>query len=141
MASEMMLENPMVVGQYYDDPAPDWACPECGMEWYHHHGLWDCFARISNREPQHGNGCIVCELEKRTAADAWNYAKQYKGVALLDLLESILEDYGLIADLAGNPHPLLEMIYAADPELVEQRAEEWAEDQDDNYYDWYLDNQ
>lgn len=135
-----MLENPMVIGEYYDDPAPAWSCPECGMDWYYHHDMWECMEFIGSREPKNGKGCIVCELEKRTAEDAWAYAKQYKGVALMDLLERILTDYGLIADMAGNPHPLLEMIHAADPELVEQRAEEWAEEQDDNYYDWYLDN-
>lgn len=133
-----MLENPMVIGEYYDDPAPAWTCPRCHTDWYHHHDLWESYETIGKREPQHGKGCIVCELEKRTSKDAWDYAKQYKGVALMDLLERILTDYGLVADMSGNPHPLLEMIYAADPELVEQRAEEWAEEQDDNYHEWYL---
>ena len=141
MANAMMLENPMVIGEYYDDPEPDWTCPECGMDWYHHHDLWECFERIGRREPQQGKGCIVCELEKRTAQDAVAYAQQHKGVALFQLLERIMTDYGLIAELAGDPHPMLQVFLAADPELVEQRAEEWAEEQDDDYYDWFLDNQ
>lgn len=141
MATEMMLENPMVIGEYYDDPAPAWTCPECGMDWYHHHDMWECMEHIGSREPQHGKGCIVCALAKRTAEDAVAFARQHYGIALDNLVERLLEDYKITGYPHGDPHPMLELFYAADPELVEQRAEEWAEEQDDNYYDWYLDNQ
>ena len=134
-----MLENPMVIGEYYDDPAPDWTCPHCHMEWYNHHDLWDCSERTTHRDPQHGDGCIVCELAKRTAEDAVAYAMQHKGVAVLTLLERLLADYDIHGDLYGDPQPMLRLFHAADQELVEQRAEEWAEEQDDDYYNWYLD--
>lgn len=136
-----MLENRMVIGEYYDDPAPDWTCPHCHTEWYDRDYGWESESKIIHREPQHLGGCYLCELEKRTAQDAVAYAKQHKGVALFQLLERIMTDYSLIAELAGDPHPMLQMFLAADPELVEQRAEEWAEEQDDDYYDWFLDNQ
>lgn len=136
-----MLENRMVIGEYYDDPEPDWTCPHCHTEWFDRDYGWESESKIIHREPQHLGGCYLCELEKRTAADAVAYAKHHQGVAVLDLLERLFEDYGLHADLAGDPHRMLELLLSNDQELVEQRAEEWAEEQDDDYYDWFLDNQ
>lgn len=136
-----MLENPMVIGEYYDDDSPDWVCPHCHTEWYEGSFGWESESKYIHREPMHMDGCYLCELEKRTAKDAVAYAKHSQSVALFDLLERIMDDYGLTAELAGDPHPMLDLLIAADPDLVEQRAEEWAEEQDDDYYDWYLGNQ
>lgn len=135
-----MLENRMVIGDYYDDPEPDWTCPSCHAEWYNHHDRWECLDHIGHREPQHGKGCIECELKKRTAQDAVAYARQHDGVALDKLVEWLLDDYNITGYPHDDPHPMLELFLAANPELVEQRAEEWAEEQDDDYYEWYLDN-
>lgn len=136
-----MLENPMVIGEYYDDDAPDWTCPSCHMEWYNSAYGWECEERTAHRDPQHGKGCIVCELDKRTAKDAMTFALQYDGIAVYDLVERMLDDYNVYGTVRKDHRPMMKLFLAADPELFEQRAEEWAEEQEDDYYDWYLDNQ
>ena len=141
MANAMMLENPMVIGEYYDDPEPDWTCPHCHTEWYHQYYGWESESKIIHREPQHLGGCYLCALEKRTAKDAVAFALQYHGIAVYDLVERMLDDYNVDGTVYRDHRPMMQLFLAADPELFEQRAEEWAEEQDDDYYDWFLDNQ
>lgn len=66
-----MLENGMVLGEYYDEKDPDIECPHCGTGWYEcSTGGWESDSYYSRGKsyghPMHGNYCDECILDSST---------------------------------------------------------------------------
>ena len=141
MANAMMLENRMVIGEYYDDPAPAWTCPKCHREWHKymdHSDLgeacygYECDEMAMGHHPAHGGGCVCCALDDRTAEDAMAYAMAQRPEDLYKLVAGIIIEMGI--------KDALQLLHNAQPDVVGDNVQEWAMDQDD-YDAWYLDNQ
>ena len=75
-----MIENPMVIGEYYKDTEPDIRCPHCDMGWTENRdGGWDNDDYIGIKtygHPLHGGYCEACIMDASTPARAQAFVAQ-----------------------------------------------------------------
>lgn len=135
-----MLENPMVIGEYYPAPNPTWKCPKCHREWQkfadHREGGYtvygyECDDLSTDHHPAHGNGCECCVWDDRTVEDAMAFALEKRPEELHRLIASIVVEMGV--------KRVLQMLHEAEPTITGYNAEEWADEQDD-YREWLINN-
>ena len=130
-----MLENPMVRGDYYAEITADvaYTCPKCGNDWYDlGDGRYESDGYMSiHRHPKHGKGCMECLWDSRTQEDAYRFLMEQDDVEIRRALLGVIDDLGAAW--------IMRMLHDYEADIVEQNAENWAEDED-GYLEWLADN-
>lgn len=130
-----MLENPMVMGDYYADITvePAYTCPKCRQDWYEvSDGRYESDGYMAiHRHPAHGHGCMECLWDSRTQQDAWQYLMEQDESDKRRVLGFIIDDLGVDA--------VLKLLHDTEDDAVEQNAEAWADDED-GYLEWLASN-
>lgn len=130
-----ILENPMVMGDYYTDiiAEPAYTCPKCRQDWYEiSDGRYESDGYMAiHRHPAHGHGCMECLWNSRTQQDAYRFLMEQDDAEIRRALMGVIDDLGAAW--------IMRMLHDTEADIVEQNAENWAEDED-GYLEWLASN-
>lgn len=128
-----MLENPMVMGDYYADitDEPAYTCPKCRRDWYDLGDGWYESDMTIHHYPLHGHGCVGCLWDGRTQEDAYRFLLEQDERSMKMVLKQVVAELGAAW--------VLKLLHDSEADVVEQSAEAFADD-DDSYLEWLINN-